>query len=261
VNWRRWLGFDPAGSASIPLASPADRSGGVVKVFQLRGGGEIRVDEEQLRRSVDAANLHVREYGLPQGMVPRILVHHDRTSGQLMRQLMGYSPRESEGKPLAGKEKTLHHGLHLDDYQPRSHEHGVQRITYERAYPPLPEQQSEDMWVLQRPTTGWVDYRNRSPLHEGYWTLPPMRDALADLIEHLHMVHAKLAEQDLVAVEVSVQHEPTPSREDGAGQGWNFAVHTVAVPQAVREAEQKRFDAKQAERKSEQAKRTPPDGS
>lgn len=173
------------------------------------------------------------------------------------RWLAEYQPSDSKGKPLSNKDKTLHHGLHLDDYQPRSHEHGVQRITFERAYTTLPEQKPVEEglplrtdWVDYR----WVDYRNRSPLHyEGSWILPPMRDALADLIEHLCMVHAKLAEQDLVAVEVSVQHEPTPSRDDGSSQGWNFAVHAVAVPQAVLDDEQREFT-------SYVAKQTAPDG-
>lgn len=172
------------------------------------------------------------------------LRHDGDTPGQIMRQLMDYKPPPKRGNPLADKEsKTLHHGLHLDDYQPRPHEHGVQRVTFERSFPERPEAVAEEMWTRQQPSTRWVDYRNHSPMFNGgSWLLPPMRDALADLIEHLHMVHNKLADQDLVAVEVSVQHEPTPSREDGSGQGWNFAVHTVAVPQAVLDAERQRFD-------------------
>lgn len=161
-------------------------------------------------------------------------------------QLPDYTPPLRGGNPLADKKSKRVHGLHLDDYQPRSHEHGVQRVTFERSYPEQPEWTAEDMWVRQRPSTAWLDCRNRSPLVDpGRWHLPPMRDALADLIEHLHMVHNKLSAHDLVAVEVSVQHEPTPSREDGSGQGWNFAVHAVAVPQAVLDEEARKFAEQQ----------------
>lgn len=232
MNWRRWLGIDPAG-----------KSGGVV-VHQLLGGGEIRIDAEQLQRSMSLGG----------GRVPRTFADGTPMRSAVERWLAEYQPSDSKGKPLSNKDKTLHHGLHLDDYQPRSHEHGVQRVTFERAYPPLPEQDPGWTFIgMHRPSTEWVDYRNRSPLHSNTWLLPPMRDALADLIEHLHMVHTKLAEQDLVAVEVSVQHEPTPSKQDGSGQGWNFAVHAVAVPQAVLDDEQREFT-------SYVAKQTAPDG-
>lgn len=152
-----------------------------------------------------------------------------------------------KGNPLADKERRqLHHGLHLDDYRPRDHEHPVQRLTFERAYPPLPK--STPVGFMHRmPDTSWVDYRNRSPIfgaldRGGPFMLPPMRDALADLTEHLAMVRGNLADQGLVAVEVSVQHEPTPSHFDGANQGWNFAVHVVAVPAQVLLDEAERFE-------------------
>lgn len=214
MNWRRLLGLDPAG-----------KSGWAVETFRLIGGGEIRGD------------ITLRADDILRGPFRQGVVHHNQTAGQIMRQLMNYHSPDQTGKTLADKDKTrVQHGLHLDDYQPRSHEHGVQRITFERAYPPVQEWQ-EESWLRQRPNTEWVDYRNRSPLSEGDWVLPPMRDALADLQEHLRMVERKLAEQELVAVEVSIEHEPTPSKSDGSGQGWNFAVHLLAVPQAVLDAE------------------------
>lgn len=202
---------------------PAGKPGGVT-VFKL-SGGELYLDGEPWQ-------------------------HTPTKLDEIARQFMDYQPR---GNPLPDKGNTKLHGLHLEDYQPRSHEHGVQRVTFERAYPELPEYDAEDMYMRRSPSTEWVDYRSRSPLRPTDWVLPPMRDALADLIEHLHMVHTKLAEQDLVAVEVSVQHEPTPSKPDGSGQGWNFAVHTVAVPQAVLDAEEQRY-------RFAQAKLTAPDG-
>lgn len=227
MNWRRLLGLDPA-----------VKSGGVVSVSRLNQGGEIHVDTERLRSSMNAGG-GPSIFGGTVGNLRGI------SFDEIKRQFMNYPP-DPRGNPLADKDKKRVHGLHLDDYQPRSFEHGVQRVTFERSYPEQPEWDSEDMWARQRPSTSWVDYRSRNPLHEGQWALPPMRDALADLIEHLHMVHTKLAEQDLVAVEVSVEHEPTPSRMDGSGQGWNFAVHAVAVPQAVLDAEQRKFDEAKA---------------
>lgn len=229
MNWRRLFGLDPAVLA-----------GGGVTTFQLSGGGEIRVDPERLQRmTISLADIYKGQIGNPIGISLRDPVKMNR----LTEELVNHRSPNREEEPLTDKDKNKLHGLHLDDYQPRSHEHGVQRITFERAYPPLPEQDAEAMHFTQRPSTEWVDWRSRSPLHAwGTWPLPPMRDALADLIEHLHHVHAKLAEQGLVAVEVSVRHEPTPSKPDGSGQGWNFAVHTVAVPQAVLDAEQRKFD-------------------
>jgi hypothetical protein len=206
MNWRGWIGLDPAG-----------KTGGVV-VHELSGGGELRVDVDALRGRVFSATKMQR----------------------LIEQFENYSPPGQRGNPLVDKENKRMHGLYLDDYQPRSHEHGVQRITFERAYPPLSEWVEHDHF-MHRPDTDWVDSRNRSPLYRrSTIVLPPMRDALADLLEHLHMVEAQLVERNLVAVEVSVEHEPTLSRRDGSNQGWNFAVHMLAVPQAVLDAERVR---------------------
>lgn len=225
--WRRLFGLDPA-----------SKDGGVVSVRRIHRAGGFHIDLDQLGRSMDASAEHVRRHGLPTGLIA---------------EYASWEPNQ-RGNPLADKECRRVHGLHLDDYQPRSHEHGVQRVTFERSYPERPEWTAEDMHFRFRPSTAWVDWRNRSPFVDPRdWVLPPMRDALADLIEHLHMVHNKLAEQDLVAVEVSVEHEPTPSKEDGSGQGWNFAVHAVAVPQAVLDEEQRAFA-------SFKAKQTAPDG-
>jgi len=53
-------------------------------------------------------------------------------------------------------------------------------------------------------------------------------------------------------------HEPTPSQPDGAGQGWNYAVHLLAVPYGVLDAERERyaeFLAKQEQEKAETEQR------
>lgn len=225
MNWRRLLGLDRGHENIVIAFDPAVTAFKARKmvqdVFSVRG--------EHLNGS-------------------RTARFADRIA-----ELENYRPPNQRGNPLADKDKTRVHGLHLDDYQPRSYEHAVQRITFERAYPPLPEWREEDEWLRQRANTSWVDFRNRSPLVEGGWQLPPMRDALADLQEHLRMVERKLAEQMLVAVEVSVEHEPTPSRVDGSGQGWNFAVHLLAVPQGVLDAERERHEAFLAEQEKHKA--------
>lgn len=215
MNWRRWLGFDPAGS-----------TGGVV-AHRLGAGGEIRVDADQLEERFTI-------------MSP--------TMGfkAIERELAAYSPPDREEKPLSDKRKKQ---LHLDDYQPRDTAHKASmRLSYERTFPAPKPVAEETYWRLGRGPLDWVDYRNRHPMHlrVGLPVSPPMRDALADLVTFLGSIQRDLFERDLVAVEVGVEHEPAPQPDPAEQHGWHYVVKVLAVPEEVLEDEQRCFEESRA---------------
>jgi len=215
MNWRRWIGIDPA----VP-------DGGVV-IHRLASGGEIRVDVDRLQQSV----------GTGLGF------------SRLAQEFANYSPSDSRGNPLGQQgKKTQLSQLHLEDYRPRNSEHPVGRLTFERSFPEQ-ELLTEEQWSRHfmlghrtQPST-WVDYRNRHPVAPMLiGEFPPMRDALADLLDLLNEVADALAVRELVAVETAVRHEPAAHAAEGERQGWHFAVEVFVVPAAVLEVEQERYD-------------------
>ncbi len=79
-----------------------------------------------------------------------------------------------------------------------------------------------------------------------HWTLPPMRDALSDLICFLGDIYTDLEKRELVAVEVGVEHEPAPQPDPAKEHGWHYTVKMLAVPKEVLADEQRRFAEAQA---------------
>lgn len=206
MNWRRLLGFDPA-----------VKDGGVV-LHRLRDGGEIRVDVDRLNDSLK-------------------MISPTEGFNAIVREL-----KKQKGKPLPDKEKNRLHGLHLDDYQPRGSEHPTLRVVREKSFPEAPPLTFQDIAPMgrlgQERARDWVHYRNRHPGVRDFalGTYPPMRNALHDLLAFLADFNDDLTERGLVAVEVSVQHEPA-EQVGQEPQGWHFRVEALAVPQAALVAE------------------------
>ena len=102
-------------------------------------------------------------------------------------------------------------------------------------------------FVLSGNPRDWVHYRNRHPgvRDVALGTFPPMRGAMADLLGFLTEISQSLKQQQLVAVEVAVQHEPA-EQVSGERQGWHYRVEVLAVPMTVLLIEEHRFEEMRA---------------
>lgn len=173
---------------------------------------------------------------------------HLRGDYGLYQQLIDYKPK---GKPLADKE-SKRPVLHLDDYQPRDPEFPASRMVFERSFPQPPKMTIEELqkrhagFMTRQDPRDWVHYRNRHPgiRDSAVGSLPPMRDAMADLTALLAEFHQHLHERDLVAVEVAVQHE-VAEQVGLEPQGWHYRVEALVVPRAALYAEQAQFEQTQ----------------
>lgn len=230
--WRRLLGFDPA-----------SKDGGVVSLG-IHDDGRMRIDLDQLQASIDASIEHAQRHMLP-GMTSFAQDYEYRA--QPLTPM--YKPKE---KQLADKENKQP-VLHLDDYQPRDTEHPAFRMHWERSFPAPPPMTLEEVdrrytnWAGRTDPHGWAHYRNRHPGIRDFalGTLPPMRDAMADLLLFLAEVNEDLQRRDLVAVELGVSHEPA-EQVGQERQGWHYRVDALVVPSAVLVTEQERFEELQA---------------
>lgn len=122
--------------------------------------------------------------------------------------------------------------LHLADYQPRGTS-PLLRLTYDKTFPEVAARPSTYVQLPQA-------LRKTPPE-------PPMRDAVADLIQFVQGVHADLNGRGLQSVEITVGHDHGLARTDGEGAGWHFTANVLAVPYSVINDQFEAFNESQAE--------------